>query len=150
MADTAGTIDPTREQFDAFKRLPRNEPIHMLNLIRLREKALHPPQQANAGRGMSGLEAFRSYARGAAYIFDHVGGREIWLGEPQCLVIGPPTERWDLAFIAEYPSANAFLEMITDPRYREHVEHRQAAVVDSRLIRRRPRIPEAEFGVAAD
>jgi uncharacterized protein (DUF1330 family) len=122
----------------------------MLNLIRLREKALYPPQDANAGRGVSGLEAFRSYARGAASVFEHVGGRQIWLGEPQCLVIGQPTERWDLAFIAEYPSANAFLEMIADLRYREHVKHRQAAVADSRLIRLRPRIPEAQFGLAAD
>src|SRR6185437_16340386 len=125
MTDTIGAIDPTREQFDAFKSLPRNEPIHMLNLIRLRDKALYPPQHANAGRGMSGLEAFRSYARGASSIFKRVGGRQIWLGEPQCLVIGQPTERWDLAFIAEYPSANAFLEMITDLRYRKHMKHRQ-------------------------
>lgn len=27
-------IDPTREQFDAFKDLPRDTPILMLNLIR--------------------------------------------------------------------------------------------------------------------
>ena len=30
-------VDPGREQFDAFKALPRDTPILMLNLVRLRE-----------------------------------------------------------------------------------------------------------------
>jgi uncharacterized protein (DUF1330 family) len=148
MPETTGAIDPTRGQFELFKGLPRHEPIHMLNLIRLREKALYRPEHPNAGRGVTGLEAYRSYARGAAPIFQRSGGRQIWLGDPQCVVIGPAHERWDLAFIAEYPSANAFLQMITDAEYREHVKHRQAAVADSRLIRLRPQKPGAQFGVA--
>jgi uncharacterized protein (DUF1330 family) len=150
MAEMIGAIDPTRRQFDVFKRLPRSEPIYMLNLIRLHDKAFYPPEHPNAGRGMSGLEAYRSYARGTAPIFERVGGRQIWLGDPQCLVIGPSDERWDLAFVAEYPSANAFLQMITDVKYREQVRHRQAAVADSRLIRLRPRKPGAQFGAADD
>ncbi|MEJ2161362.1 MAG: hypothetical protein P8X53_12910 [Chromatiales bacterium] len=32
-------IDPGRDQFEAFKALPRDEPIMMLNLLRFREKA---------------------------------------------------------------------------------------------------------------
>ncbi|HTX05802.1 MAG TPA: DUF1330 domain-containing protein [Steroidobacteraceae bacterium] len=148
MAERIGAIDPTQEQLDVFKGLPRNEPIHMLNLIRLREKALYPPEHPNAGRGISGLEAYRSYARGATPTFQRVGGRQIWLGDPQCLVIGPAGERWDLAFIAEYPSAAAFLQMITDGEYREQVKHRQAAVADSRLIRLRPRKLGVEVGPA--
>jgi hypothetical protein len=36
---TAGSIDPTRAQFDAFKALPRDTPIQMLNLIRLKPLA---------------------------------------------------------------------------------------------------------------
>ena len=34
-----GSIDPTRPQFDAFKALPRDEPIHILNLERVRALA---------------------------------------------------------------------------------------------------------------
>ena len=33
------------------------------------------------------------------------------------------------------PGAAAFLEMVTDPAYREAVKHRTAAVSDSRLVR---------------
>ncbi len=31
-------IDPSRPNFEAFKALPRDEPIHMLNLLRYREQ----------------------------------------------------------------------------------------------------------------
>ena len=40
-----------------------------------------------------------------------------------------------MIFVARYPTAGAFLEMVTDPDYRIAVTHRQAAVEDSRLIR---------------
>ena len=32
-------IDPERDQFDAFKALPRDQPIEMINLIAFREHA---------------------------------------------------------------------------------------------------------------
>jgi len=51
------------------------------------------------------------------------------------MLIGPADKQWDMMFIARYPPAAAFLEMVTDPGYREAVKHRQAAVLDSRLIR---------------
>ena len=63
---------------------------------------------------------------------------QVWAGRPETVVTGPEDEAWDLAFIAEYPSAGAFLAMVTDPAYREHVKHRTAAVADSRLIRLAP------------
>lgn len=51
------------------------------------------------------------------------------------MLIGPQSERWDHCFIAQYPSVQAFVDMLRDPVYREAVKHRQAAVEDSRLIR---------------
>ena len=74
-----GSIDPTRPQFDAFKALPRDEPIHMLNLVRLRPLADYPPDHPNHGQGMTGLDAYRAYGRTTAHVFARVGGRQIWL-----------------------------------------------------------------------
>jgi len=142
----AGSIDPLRAQFDAFKALPRDTPIQMLNLIRLNKMAAYPEGHLNHGRGMSGLDAYRAYGRTSAEVFKRVGGRQIWVGRPEGVVTGPADERWDLAFIAEYPSAGAFLAMVTDPAYRDHVKHRTAAVADSRLIRLAPVTPGAGFG----
>jgi uncharacterized protein (DUF1330 family) len=95
---------------------------------------------------MSGLEAYRAYGRESAPVFKRIGGRQVWVGRPEVVVTGPLDERWDLAFIAEYPSAGAFLELVTDPLYREVVKHRQAGVEDSRLIRMSPVEPGEGFG----
>jgi len=142
----AGSVDPSREQFDAFKALPRDTPIHMLNLIRLRPKAEYPVGHPDHGKDLTGLDAYRAYGRTTAHIFGRVGGRQVWVGKPETVVTGPADERWDLAFIAEYPSAAAFLAMVTDPEYREMVKHRGAAVEDSRLIRMAPVEPGEGFG----
>jgi uncharacterized protein (DUF1330 family) len=126
-----GAINPTRAQFDAFKALPRDRPIHMLNLIRLRP---------------DGADSYRAYGRESAALFQRLGGRIVWSGRPEAIVIGPDAERWDIAFIAEYPHAGAFLAMVTDPAYREHSKLRTAAVEDSRLIRLFPTPPGDAFG----
>ena len=134
----AGSIDPTRAQFDAFKALARDTPIHMLNLIRLNKEARYPEGHPDHAKGMSGLDAYHAYGRTTAHIFKRVGGQQVWVGRPMTVVTGPEDERWDIAFIAAYPNAGAFLAMVTDPEYRELVKHRQAAVADSRLIRLAP------------
>lgn len=123
-------IDPTRPQFDAFKSLPRDSRIDMLNLVRLRDRAAYAD-----GRAATGAEAYAAYGRESAPVFQRVGGTILWRGQPETLLIGPEDEAWDIAFIARYPSGAAFLEMVTDPAYQAAVHHRQAAVADSRLIR---------------
>ncbi len=130
MRTMAGNIDPTREQFDFFKNLPRDTPVLMLNLIRLLDKARYAD-----GREASGAEAYASYGRESHPIFSKVGGEIIWRGNPEAVLIGPADEHWDIAFIARYPSAGQFMAMVTDPDYQAVVYHRQAAVADSRLIR---------------
>lgn len=137
----SGYIDPTKEQFATFRALARPGPIHMLNLVRLRERAAYPD-----GREASGLDAYRAYARASGPVFARVGGRQHWMGRFEQVLIGPSTERWDVVFIAEYPSVDAFAEMLRDDAYREAVKHRQAAVEDSRLIRLEPRSAGAFFG----
>lgn len=123
-------IDPTREQFDIFKALPRDTPIMMLNLIRLRPEAVYPD-----GKKTTGEEAYQSYGLASGPIFKRLGGEIIWRGKPESVVIGPPDEHWDIAFIARYPNAKAFMAMVTDEDYKLAVVHRQAAVEDSRLLR---------------
>ena len=136
-----GFVDPEREQFEAFKRLPRDEPILMLNLVRFRDAATY-----EGGERVSGAEAYRRYGAASAPVFERVGGSIAWRGDPQCVLIGPTDERWDVAFIAHYPSAAAFLDMVTDSAYREAVKHRQAAVATSRLIRLAPAGQGGAFG----
>ncbi|MDN2568617.1 DUF1330 domain-containing protein [Aquibium sp. A9E412] len=137
----SGFVDPTRERFGAFRALPEEGPVHMLNLVRLRERAAYPD-----GRAASGAEAYAAYGRESGPIFRRVGGRIAWTGDFRLMLIGPQDEAWDRCFIAEYPSGAAFVAMVKDPDYQKAVVHRQAAVADSRLIRLAPRPPGETFG----
>lgn len=132
-------IDPSRVNFEAFKALPREEPIHMLNLLRYREHAEYPSDHESAAKGWSGRRAYEEYGATSGPIFRRVGGSLVWRGTFQTMVTGPDDERWDDGFIAQYPSAAAFLEMIKDPDYRLAVVNRTAALADSRLVRFSPR-----------
>jgi uncharacterized protein (DUF1330 family) len=137
----SGYVDPTKEAFARFKDLPSDGPIHMLNLVRVREQALYAD-----GRQCSGREAYKAYGRDSQPVFSRVGGRQFWIGKFELTLIGPADEHWDFVFIAEYPNMAAFVEMLRDPEYREAVKHRQAAVLDSRLIRLKPVVPGKGFG----
>ncbi len=136
-----GHIDPTKETFAAFRANDRAGAIHMLNLVRLREQAVYPD-----GRAATGAEAYAAYGKESGPVFQRLGGSIVWRGKFELMLIGPADERWDLCFIAEYPSVAAFVAMIRDPVYREAVKHRQAAVEDSRLIRLAPGAAGVGFG----
>jgi len=136
-----GHIDPTKEVFAQFRDNNRPGPIHMLNLVRFRDRAVYPD-----GRVATGAEAYAAYGRESGPVFSRLGGRIVWRGDFELTLIGPRDEKWDECFIAEYPSVEAFVSMIRDPAYREAVKHRQAAVLDSRLIRMAPAKPGAGFG----
>lgn len=138
-------IDPDRAQFDAFKALDRDAPIEMLNLVRLRETAAYPADHALANKGLTGAEAYKNYGSETGPILAKVGGSILWRGGFQTTLIGPSDDMWDALFIARYPTAHAFLAMVSDPDYKHAVVHRQAAVVTSRLIRCAPAPEGATF-----
>ena len=138
-------VDPAKETFAAFRETDREGPIHMLNLVRFREKAAYPD-----GRDVTGAEAYAAYGSESYPVFSRLGGRIVWRGDFELMLIGPSEETWDECFIAEYPSVSAFVEMIRDPVYRDAVQHRQAAVLDSRLIRTSPAEVGSGFGSVPD
>lgn len=131
-------IDPERLQFEAFKALPRDTPIHMLNLVRFRDKAAYPADHPLSAENLTGAQAYANYGKDSGPVFQRVGGAIVWRGAMEAMLIGPADERWDAIFVAHYPNSGAFLEMVTDPVYRRAVVHRQAAVETSRLIRTAP------------
>lgn len=120
----------SKEGFAAFRADDRPGPVQMLNLIRLNAVAVLPD-----GTRTSGAEAYAAYGRISAPVFAGLGGCIIWRGRWELGLIGPEAERWDICFIAQYPTVEAFAAMFRDPVYREAMVHRQAAVADSRLIR---------------
>jgi uncharacterized protein (DUF1330 family) len=71
----------------------------------------------------------------SAPIFQRLGGTIVWRGGYELTMVGPKSEVWDIAFVAEYPNVQAFMGMMKEPTYRDAMIHRQAAVLDSRLVR---------------
>ncbi len=135
-------LDPTKEIFALFRDNNRAGPINMLNLVQLHPRAKYPD-----GRDVSGAEAYAAYGRESGPVFQRLGGKVIWQGKLELMLIGPQdAEKWDHCFIAEYPSVDSFVQMLRDPIYREAVKHRQAAVLDSRLIRLQPMAVGSTFG----
>ena len=137
----ASYVDPTKEAFAVFRADDRPGPIHMLNLVKLRAHAAY-----RDGRRATGAEAYAAYGRESEPVFSRLGGLIVWLGAFEQMLIGPTDERWDLCFIAQFPTVAAFVAMIRDPVYREAVKHRQAGVEDSRLVRLAPGAVGVGFG----
>ena len=83
-----GHIDPTKDVFAQFRSNDRPGPIHMLNLVRLRKEAAYPD-----GRKATGAEAYAAYDRESGPVF--LGGRIVWQGRFELMLIGLQEERWD-------------------------------------------------------
>lgn len=128
-------IDPSRDNFDRFKALPRDRPIHMLNLIKFKDVADYPEGHVKHGEGLSGREAYALYIDGFQALVAGSGAAMVWEAPIECVVTGPEGE-WDEAFVMGYPDAQSFFAMVKDEVYaRDVLPHRTAAVADSRLIR---------------
>ena len=130
--------DTERAQFEIFKSLPRDTPINMLNLVQFFDRAEYPADHALAGDNLTGAQAYANYGVASGPVLTRVGGEIIWRGGFEGTLIGDTSEQWDTIFIAQYPNSGAFLAMVTDPEYQLAVVHRQAAVMNSRLIRSAP------------
>ena len=94
---------------------------------------------------VTGAQAYANYGKETGPIFEGLGGAIVWRGAFETQLIGPQEEHWDHVFVARYPTAHAFLAMVTDSAYRDAVAHRQAAVATSRLIRCAPLAPGMAF-----
>jgi len=128
-----GSIEPSQNQFAAFlEKVPGGTPIVMINLLRYREQAQYPA--GVDASPCSGREAYQRYGEKALQHVAQVGGKPIWMGSVKTVVIGPTDEEWDDAILVEYPSREAFMEMVAKPDYQQCAVHRTAALADSRLI----------------
>lgn len=139
-------IDPSPENFQAFKDLPRDQPINMLNLLLYRDLAEYPDGHEFADKRWSGRRAYEEYGAASGPIFRRLGGMIVWRGRFETVVTGPEGEFWHDGFIAHYPNAGAFFAMIKDPDYQRAVVNRTAALADSRLVRFAPGDAGQGFG----
>jgi uncharacterized protein (DUF1330 family) len=112
--------EPTPEQLAALAARPAAEPVVMVNLLQFRE---------------GGTDSYLRYAAEVGPHLKRVGGTVRFTGATPLQVIGDGEKPWwDAILVVEYPSPAAFLDMITDPGYREIHAHRADALNRGDLI----------------
>ena len=120
---------PTSEQIAALLAGPDDRPVVMLNLLRFK-----PQADATVGE-MTGREAYERYARAMRQVVESQGGRFIWAGNVDTLVIGEADAAgFDVVGIVEYPSRKKFVEIATSDRVREIGVDRAAGLESQWLI----------------
>lgn len=107
-----------QEGFAAFAARAGDEaPVVMLNLLRFKPDG--------------GQERYREYGEGVAPLLEKVGGRVVFVGQPAQAVIGE--DPWDLVALVEYPTRQAFLEMIGSDEYQAIAHLRTEALIRGEL-----------------
>ena len=105
----------------AFAHLPADKPVVMVNLLKFNDTG--------------GVDSYRRYGVEVAPHLERVGGRIVYSGSnPHCVIGDDARPWWDAILIVEYPSPQAFVDMVTDPGYQKVHEHRAAALSQGDLI----------------
>jgi uncharacterized protein (DUF1330 family) len=106
------------EGFAAFSgRAGDGEPVVMLNLLAFKPEG--------------GRERYEEYGEAVAPLLEKVEGRIVFMGAPASPLLGDGS--WDLVVLVEYPSRQAFLDMIGSPEYQAIGHLRTEALVRGEL-----------------
>jgi len=118
-------VTPNEEQLAGFLEGDTVTPIKMVNLLTFKDKAEYADGRET---NLSGKEAYEIYTTEVQGHLEKVGGKSIFFGEVQRLMLGEVEELWDWVAIAEYPSRKAMLEMIMNSEYQKSEEHGSAGL----------------------
>jgi uncharacterized protein (DUF1330 family) len=121
-------IYPTPEQIQTLLAGPADQPVVMINLLRFKPKA------DALDAGVSGEEAYRRYADAMRRFVESHGGRFVWVGRVDSVVIGDSDARFDMVGLVEYPSRQKFVEIAQSDHVREIGAHRTAGLESQWLI----------------
>ncbi len=105
------------EAFAAFRERAADGPVYMLNLLQFLPEG--------------GAERYAEYGEAVAPLLQRVGARAIFAGNPSESLIGEGS--WDMLVLVEYPTRQAFLDMVSSPEYQAIAHLRTEALVRSEL-----------------
>jgi uncharacterized protein (DUF1330 family) len=114
-------VDERPVNLKAFANLPADAPVVMINLLKFHEDG--------------GREHYAQYAREVAPHLQRVGANVRYGGTTPVNIIGDGERPWwDAILVVEYPSPQAFTDMVTDPGYQQVHQHRAAALQQGDLV----------------
>jgi len=130
-------ITPTKEQFSAFAHHAREGEVVMLNLLHFADRQPESgPEEAGPSTGKA---AYRDYSEDVVRMVESRGGRVLWTGQPEQVLIGDDHhDGWDLVVLVAYPSRAAFIDMVTSPSYSESHTKRERGLDRTVLLACKP------------
>jgi uncharacterized protein (DUF1330 family) len=117
MAAQSGVDKLNDEAMAAFAARAAEGPVFMLNLLEFLSDG--------------GAERYAEYGTAVAPILESVGGRPVFAARPAEDLIGDG--RWDLMVVVEYPTRQAFLDMVSSSEYQAIAHLRTEALRRSEL-----------------
>ena len=123
--EVKNAVLPNENQIKEFNEQIEDKPIYMINLLKFREKAIYPDKRET---NLTGEEAYAIYTKEVEEHLLNVGGKPVFGGNIERLMLGEVEDLWDKIYIAMYPSRKAMLQMITNPDYIKSAQHRVAGL----------------------
>jgi uncharacterized protein (DUF1330 family) len=125
---------PNGEQIKALVERGPKGPLVMVNLLKFRARAAYTGDRKEAQENLSGRDAYMRYGVVAQKCVADAGGGIVWGGNQALVAIGDEGDAWDQVICVRYPSAQAFLAMVTRPEYQAASYHRDAALERTALL----------------
>ncbi len=119
---------PEPSQIQELMEGPDDTPVVMVNLLSFKESA------DGGNEGMSGAQSYGRYAGNMKKFVESKGGRFIWSGRVDSMVIGESDADFDVIALVEYPSRKAFLEIASSAHVREIGQDRGKGLAGQWLI----------------
>ncbi len=119
---------PEPRQIQELMTGPEDSPVVMLNLLSFKDRA------DGGNEGLSGEESYRKYAQKMREFVESKGGRFIWAGRVDSVVIGESDADFHVVGLVEYPSRKAFVEIASSAHVREIGQDREKGLAGQWLI----------------
>ncbi len=110
-------LPTSAERIEEMQQQGPDGPIHMVNLLKFKEKAEYE----------DGRETDLS-AQAVSEIIRHYGGELMFAADVTFLALGQVEELWDEVAIATYPNRRALFDMSTSDEWRAASVHRTAGL----------------------
>ena len=118
-------LTPTQKQMEEFLDPGFLGPIHMINLLKFRRRALY---EDGGDSDLTGEEAFNIYSRKVNELVRASGGDVTFISKIVRLEIGEAEQLWDRLILASYPSRKFMPDIMCSDRMIEIANHRTAGL----------------------
>jgi uncharacterized protein (DUF1330 family) len=123
---------PQPQQIEELLKSPEEGPVVMVNLLAYKKTADSDPEKAREGE--TGAQAYGLYAEKMRKFVESKGGRFIWVGRVDSMVLGESDVDFQMIALVEYPSRKAFVEIATSPHVAEIGKDRSRGLEGQWLI----------------